>query len=177
MKRFDYIFKPDSLKHFQFSILNKQLLDIHNFAFQSFTYFAHIFAAVRFCLRFRKVRDGESSFRYCYRNIPRTPDAMSEYLLPILLITAIQPMSHSVLRDARRPRGFPLMIPANENDWQLKYYRLVLWRNATWRRTDKDIDPNGRTISVRSPFLTIQLPFTVYVSFLGKIRSLYSSSA
>lgn len=69
------------------------------------------------------------------------------------------------------------MTPANENDWQLKYDRLVLWRNATWRRADKGIDPNGRTISVRSPFLTIQLPFMVYVSFLRKIRSLCRSSA
>lgn len=58
---------------------------------------------------------------------------------PIFLITAIQPMSHSVLRDslARGSRGFPLMTPANENDWQLKYDRLVLWQNATWCRTDK----------------------------------------
>jgi len=95
--------------------------------------------------------------------------AVSEYLLPIVFITTIQPMSHSVLRDVLARRlWFPLMTPANENDWQLKYDRLVLWRNATWRRTDKGIDPNARTISVKIPFLTIQLPFTVYISFLRK---------
>lgn len=41
-------------------------------------------------------------------------------------------MSHSMLRDglAASTRGFPLMIPENENDWQLKCERIVLWENA-----------------------------------------------
>lgn len=48
-------------------------------------------------------------------------------------------MSHLGLKDGLAPgsRGFPVMTAANENDWQLKYDRLVLWQNATWRRTDK----------------------------------------
>lgn len=74
----------------------------------------------------------------CYLKF-REPRASSEYLLPIFLITAIQPMSQSVLRDslALSSRGFRLMIPANENGWQLKYNCLGLWQNTTWYHTDK----------------------------------------
>lgn len=100
-----------------------------------------------------KVRDGEISFRYCHRNIPRAPGV-------VWVSTSYPPYYYDPTnvpfgvkrRSCPTDRGFPLMIPANENDWQLKYDRLVLWRNATWRRTDKGIDPNVRTISVRSPF-------------------------
>lgn len=66
--------------------------------------------------------------------------ALSEcLLLPIFLITTIQiGVPFGIKRwSCARSRGFPVMTAANENDWQLKYDRLVLWQNATWRRTDK----------------------------------------